>query len=82
MPEMLYLLASFTAPEFIGTDAKSMLWMFPLLAVIALVYKATKMRVLFIRKYLLESLLLFATISAFMIAAIIVLNLLDWLITS
>ena len=82
MPEMLTLLGSFTAPESIGTDAWSMLWMFPLMAVIALVYKATKMRVLFIRKYLLESLLLFATISAFMIAAIIVLNLLDWLITS
>lgn len=81
MPE-LGLLATFTSPESIGTNPQSMLWMFPLLAVIALVYKATKMRVLFLRKFLLESLLLFATISAFMIAAIIVLNLLDWLITS
>lgn len=82
MPEMLGLLANFTTPVFVGTDAKSMLWMFPLLAVIALVYKATKMRVLFFKKYLVESLLLFATISGFMIAAIVVLNLLDWLITS
>lgn len=81
MLETFPLLASFTSPESIATDPQSMLWMFPLLAVIALVYKATKMRVLFFRKYLLESVLLFATISAFMIAAIIVLNLLDWLIT-
>ena len=59
-----------------------MLWMFPLLAAIALVYKATKMRVLFTKKYLLESLLLFLSVSGFMIMAIIVLNLLSWLVTS
>ena len=75
------ILASFTAPLNIGTDATAMLWMFPLLAAISLVYKATKMRVLFVRKYLIESLLLFLSVSGFMIAAIIVLNLLDWLIT-
>lgn len=79
MPDLI--LAAFTAPEPIGTTPASMLWMFPLLAVIALVYKATKMRVLLIRRYIWESLLLFLTISAFMIAAIVVLNLLDWLIS-
>ncbi len=81
MTDMVTLLASFTAPIHIGTDEVSMLWMFPLLAAIALVYKATKMRVLFTRKYLLESLLLFLSISGFMIMAIIVLNLISWLIT-
>jgi len=75
-------LASFTAPIYIGTDKVSMLWMFPLLAAIALVYKATKMRVLFTKKYLIESLLLFLSVSGFMIMAIAVLNLLSWLITS
>lgn len=59
-----------------------MLWMFPLLAAVSLVYKATKMRVLLTKKYLLESLLLFLSVSGFMIMAIIVLNLLSWLITS
>lgn len=76
------ILAAFNAPLEIGTTPASMLWMFPLLAAISLVYKATKMRVIFIKKYLLESLLLFLSVSGFMIMAIIVLNLLDWLITS
>ena len=77
-----FILASFTGPIEIGTTASSMLWMFPLIAAIALVYKATKMRVLFVRKYLLQSLLLFLSVSAFMVMAIIVLNLLSWLLTS
>lgn len=82
MLDVLPLLASFTAPIEIGTNPSSMLWMFPLLAAISLVYKATKMRVLLTRKYVLESLLLFLSVSGFMIMAIIVLNLLDWLITT
>jgi len=77
-----FIFAAFTAPIEIGTTPSSMLWMFPLLAAIALVYKATKMRVLFTKKYLLESLLLFLSVSGFMIMAIIVLNLLSWLVTS
>ena len=82
MLEPYLTLASFTAPIEIGTTPGSMLWMFPVLAAIALVYKATKMRVLFTRKYLLESLLLFLSVSGFMILAIAVLNLLSWLMTS
>jgi hypothetical protein len=81
MPDLFFMLASFTAPIEIGTTPASMLWMFPLLAAISLVYKATKMRVLLTRKFLLESLLLFLSVSSFMIMAIIVLNLLSWLIT-
>ena len=77
-----FILAAFTAPIHIGTDELSMLWMFPLLAAIALVYKATKMRVLFTKKYLMQSALLFLSVSGFMIMAIIVLNLLSWLVTS
>lgn len=82
MLDVFSLLASFTTPIEIGTTPASMLWMFPLLAAVSLVYKATKMRVLLTRRYLLESLLLFLTVSGFMIMAIIVLNLLSWLITS
>ena len=79
---MAELLASFTAPIDIGTNPQSMLWMFPLLAAIALVYKATKMRVLFWGRFVRESLVLFATLSGFMIAAVVVLNLIQWLATS
>ncbi|MCI0498730.1 MAG: hypothetical protein L0Y36_03480 [Planctomycetales bacterium] len=81
MAEWAPLLAALTAPEPIGMDAVSMLWMFPLVAAIAMVYKATKMRVLFLRRFLIESLVLFATVSGFMIMAILVLNLLSWLVT-
>jgi hypothetical protein len=79
MPEMLAL---FTSPIHIGTDAVSMLWMFPLLAAIAIIYKATKMRVFFYRQFIREVALLFVTLSGFMIAAVIVLNLITWLATS
>ena len=82
MADLYLMLSSFTAPIEIGTDKVSMLWMFPLLAAIALVYKATKMRVLLTKRYLIESLLLFLSVSGFMIAAIIALNLLSWLFTS
>jgi len=76
------LLASFTSPIHIGTDPASMLWMFPLLAAIAIIYKTTKMRVLFWGRFIREVLVLFVTLSGFMISAIIVLNLITWLATS
>jgi len=36
------LTATFTAPEYLSTDPKSIMLMFPLLAAIAVIYKATK----------------------------------------
>lgn len=82
MVEFGLILAAFGAPITIGTDKLSMLWMFPLLVAISLIYKATKMRVLFWKRFLVESLILFVSISGFMIGAVIVLNLITWLITS
>lgn len=76
------LVASFTSPVHIGTDPVMMLWMFPLLAAIAIIYKATKMRVLFWGRFVREVLILFATLIGFMLTAIIVLNLITWLATS
>ena len=82
MNSFVGFLASFTAPMEIGTTAASMLWMFPLLAAIAIIYKVTRMRVLFLSQLLIESLTLFLTLSGFMILAGIVLNIVVWLITS
>ena len=79
---MLEMLASFASPIHIGTDPASMLWMFPLLAAIAIIYKVTKMRAFFYLQFIREVALLFVTLSGFMIAAIIVLNLITWLATS
>lgn len=67
IPDMAQILASFTDPINIPTDPKSMLWMFPLLLSISLVYKATKIRVIFIGRFFKDVGLLFATISVFMI---------------
>lgn len=76
------MLAGFGAPLDIATTPLSLVWMFPLLLSIAIVYKATRLRVLFWKQFVLEVLVLFLTLSAFMILAGVVLNLLVWLITS
>ena len=82
MCNLAFTLASFSAPIEIGTNPQALLYMFPLLAAIAIVYKATKVRVIFPKRLAVQSLLLFLTVSGFMIAAIIVINLISWLITS
>ena len=71
LSELALTAATFTAPENIGTDIPSMLWMFPLLASIAIVYKATKMRVIFLKKFFKEAAILFCTLSVFMILSAI-----------
>jgi putative effector of murein hydrolase len=40
--ETFFTLAAFTAPEQIGLNPLSMLWLLPLVAAIAVVYKALK----------------------------------------
>ena len=83
MPDLFTcLIAGFTAPFEIGTTPLSMLWMFPLLVSIAVVYKTTRLRVLFFKQLVIESLILFLTLTGFMILAGIVLNLVVWLAAS
>lgn len=78
--ENAFLLATFTSPENITMNPASMLWMFPLLLSIAIIYKATKVRVIFWAAFLKSVAILFLTLSAFMIAAAILLNLAVWLL--
>jgi hypothetical protein len=59
-----------------------MLWMFPLILSIVIVYKATKMRVIFPKKFVKEVVVLFLTISLFLVLAGIGLNLVVAFITS
>ena len=66
-PDMIAILGAFTSPIDIPTNPMSTLWMFPLLLSISIVYKATKMRVLFVRKFVREVVILFGTISIFMV---------------
>ena len=81
MSELVALLASFTRPIEIGTTPGSVLWMFPLLAAISIVYKATKIRVLFWDRFLRETVVLVITVSLFMVVTAIALNVIVWWFT-
>jgi len=58
--------ASFTKPENIGTTAASMLWLLPLIASIAVTYKATKVPDIKAADFIKEVVLLFGSIVVFM----------------
>lgn len=76
------MLAAFTAPEDIGVNPQSMLWIFPILAAIAIIYKATKMRVIFWKKFFKQSAVLFLTLSIVMGIAAISLHILVIILTT
>ena len=67
-----YLLAGFMTPVYIGTTAKALLWALPLIAVIAIVYKATKLDEIKLVPFLRETFLLFGSILVFMVITAIV----------
>ena len=74
-------MASFTAPEQIGTNPRSMLWLLPLAAVIAVVYKTTKLPTLTVGVFLKEVAALFGSIIVFIIITALALHALAWLVT-
>ena len=76
-----FVMASFTVPEKIDVDPQSMLWLLPLVASIAIVYKATKMTKIRAISFLKEVTILFGSIIVFMIVTAVVLSALAWLIT-
>jgi len=75
----ILVLASFTAPEQIGMNPKTMLWMLPLAAAIASIYKAIKLRDITLKTFLREALILFGSIVVFIIAAAAVLSLITYI---
>jgi len=75
------LLASFTTPERIGVSPQSMLWLLPLVASIAIVYKATKVPKITALNFLKETVVLFGSIVIFMIITALVLCASAWFIT-
>jgi hypothetical protein len=78
--DTVFLLASFTAPEQIGTTPLSMLWLFPLAASIAIVYKTIKLEKITMLFFLREVIVLFGSIIIFMALTAVVLSALAWLI--
>lgn len=75
------LLANFTTPENIGVTPQSMLWLLPLVAAIAVVYKATKVPKITAGHFIRESVVLFGSIVIFMVVTALVLCAAAWLIT-
>jgi hypothetical protein len=67
-----YVLAGFMAPVHIGTTALAFLLALPLIAVIAIVYKAIKLDEIKLVSFVCETLLLFGSILIFMVITAIV----------
>jgi hypothetical protein len=79
--EVVFLVASLTAPEEIGTTPQSMLWLLPLAAAIAAVYKATKLPEITAAGFLKETAALFGSIILFVTVTALVLHVAAWLIS-
>ncbi len=74
------VMATFTTPEKIGADPQSMLWLLPLVAAIAIVYKATKLPEIKATNFLKEAVILFGSIVVFMSITALVLCTFAWLV--
>jgi len=74
------IIASFMVPQEIGTTPESMLFMLPLVAAIAIVYKATKLPKITAKGFLKESAILFGSIVSFVAVTALILCALAWLI--
>jgi hypothetical protein len=77
----VFIMATFTTPEKIGATPQSMLWLLPLVASIAIVYKATKLPEIKAANFLKEVVILFGSIVVFMSITALVLCAFAWLIT-
>ncbi len=77
----VFVMASFTVPEKIGAEPQSMLWLLPLAAAIAVVYKVTKLPTITAGNFIKEAAILFGSIVVFIIAVALVLYASAWLIT-
>ena len=69
----LFVTATFTIPESIGTDIHSLLWLLPLAASIAVIYKATKMTTITAKPFFKEAAVLFGSIVVFIVITALVL---------
>jgi hypothetical protein len=75
------LTAAFTSPEVVPVDPRAILWMLPLAASIAVVYKATKLGKLSAVTFVREVAVLFGSIVAFIVVAGVVLFFVARLVT-
>ena len=79
--EAIFIIATFTEPEKFGASPQSMLWLLPLVAAIAIIYKATKLPVIKAGNFFKEAAILFGSIVVFIVIAALTLHALAWLIS-
>jgi hypothetical protein len=78
----MFVMATFTEPEIFGPSPGSMLWLLPLVAAIAIIYKATKLPIIKAGHFIKETAILFGSIIVFVVIAALALHVLAWLIVS
>jgi hypothetical protein len=76
----MIMLAQFRIPQELSTNPRSLLLLLPLLAAIAIVYKATKVPKVSVGNFIIESALLFGSILVFMVITALVLAAIAWLV--
>lgn len=79
---LLSMTASFTSPKQIGTEPYTEIWLLPLAAAIAIVYKATKLKTITPADFIKQTFLLFGSIVVFIFVAVLVLYFINWVILS
>jgi hypothetical protein len=79
--DTIFIIETFTVPETMTTNPQSLMWLLPLAASIAVVYKATKLATISAKDFIKESAVLFGSIVAFMVIAALVLYAAAWLFT-
>jgi len=77
----IVVIASFTAPEKIGTNPTSMLWLLPLAAFIAIIYKTTTLPTIKAGNFIKEVVVSFCTGIILLTITAVSLCVLAWLIT-
>jgi hypothetical protein len=74
------VIATFSTPEVVRVNPTSMLWLLPLAASVAVVYKATKLPTITAANFIKEVAVLFGSIVVFIIISALVLYALAWLV--
>ncbi len=76
-----FVIATFTAPQELGTNPQSIFMLLPLTAAIAVIYKVTKLPTITAGNFIKETAALFGSIVVFIIITALTLYALAWLIT-
>ena len=80
--ETISILSTFMSPETVGITPASMLWIAPLAASIAIVYKTTKLESITATTFIKECITLFGSIVVFMAVTALVLYAFSWMFTA